>query len=208
MTSNSNSPSSNSAGKSANNSANNSADSSADSSGGNSTRQIATLAGGCFWGMEELFRSLPGVLETEVGYTGGQLERATYRDVKTGKSGHAEALRIEFDPQRITYLQLLDFFFRVHNPTTRDRQGNDLGSQYRSAIFVHSEEQQNAAELMIARVNQSGAWPSPVVTEVVSADEFWPAEAEHQDYLQNYPNGYTCHYVRQLPSFLNAGEQA
>jgi peptide-methionine (S)-S-oxide reductase len=181
--------------------------SSTSSHSGTQAQELATFAGGCFWGMEELFRALPGVIDTEVGYTGGQLPRATYKDVKKGNTGHAESIRIQFDPSRITYKQLLDFFFRIHNPTTKDRQGNDIGTQYRSAIFFHSEEQEAAAEDFIARVDQSGAWPGPVVTEVWPVGEFWPAEPEHQDYLQKYPDGYTCHYVRKLPSFLTEDEQ-
>jgi peptide-methionine (S)-S-oxide reductase len=177
-------------------------------SGSGKGTELATFAGGCFWGMEELFRTLPGVIDTEVGYTGGKLPQATYRDVKKGDTGHAEALRIEFAPQRISYKQLLDFFFRIHNPTTKDRQGNDIGSQYRSAIFFHSTEQKKAAEEFITRVNRSGAWPSPVVTEILPASDFWTAEPEHQNYLQNYPDGYTCHYVRQLPSFLAESEKS
>lgn len=165
--------------------------------------EIATLAGGCFWGMEDLIRKLPGVLETEVGYSGGQTKNAVYRDVKTGKSGHAESIQIKFDSRRITYAEILDFFFRMHDPTTLNRQGNDIGSQYRSAIFYHSDRQREHAEKMISLVNQSGNWKSPVITEVTHFLTFWPAEPEHQDYLLNQPNGYTCHYLRTMKSVLD-----
>jgi methionine-S-sulfoxide reductase len=158
------------------------------------TTQTATLAGGCFWGVEELFRQLPGVVETTVGYTGGDLPNARYEDVKTGRTGHAESLQIVFDPSKITYDEILDHFFRLHDPTTPQRQGNDVGSQYRSAIFVHDEAQRAAAEKAIARAQEK--WPRPIVTEVVPAKAFWPAEEYHQDYLQKHPNGYTCHYLR------------
>lgn len=164
--------------------------------------KTATLAGGCFWGMEDLIRKLPGVLDTEVGYTGGSKAHATYRDVKKGTTGHAEAIQIKFDPSKISYLELLDFFFRMHDPTTKDRQGNDIGDSYRSAIFYHDDSQRANAEQMIQIVNASKAWPKPVVTQVVPAKEFWVAEDEHQDYLHRIPDGYTCHYVRQMPSFL------
>ncbi len=166
------------------------------------TTEIATLAGGCFWGMEDLIRKLPGVIDTEVGYTGGQTDHATYRDVKKGNTGHAEALQIEFDPSKITFEQILDFFFRMHDPTTIDRQGNDRGDSYRSAIFFHNEAQKKSAETLIQIVNASKAWPSPVVTQVVPSQTFWKAEPEHQDYLENIPNGYTCHFLRPMPSFL------
>jgi methionine-S-sulfoxide reductase len=154
------------------------------------------LAGGCFWGVEELIRKLPGVIDTTVGYTGGTLAKPRYEDVKTGKTGHAESLEIEFDPERISYEEILRFFFRLHDPTTANRQGNDIGTQYRSAIFVHDAKQRDVAERVKKEVNDSGKWPRPVVTEIVDATEFWPAENYHQDYLQRYPNGYTCHYVR------------
>lgn len=164
--------------------------------------ETATLAGGCFWGMEDLLRKLPGVLDTEVGYTGGTTANATYRDVKKGTTGHAEAIQIKFDSNTISFEQILDFFFRMHDPTTKNRQGNDVGDSYRSAIFYHSEAQKKSAEKLIQIVNDSNVWPSPVVTEVVAATEFWPAEPEHQDYLEETPNGYTCHYIRKMPSFL------
>ena len=164
--------------------------------------EVATLAGGCFWGMEDLLRKLPGVLDTEVGYTGGNFPQATYRDVKKGTTGHAEAIRILFDSRKISYEAILDFFFRMHDPTTLDRQGNDRGDSYRSAIFTHSPEQKAAAEKMIRIVNESGVWRAPVVTKIQPAKEFWQAEPEHQDYLEAYPTGYTCHFLRPLPSFL------
>jgi methionine-S-sulfoxide reductase len=156
--------------------------------------EIATLAGGCFWGVEELIRALPGVLNTEVGYTGGETANPTYAVVKTGRSGHTEAIQIEFDRSRISYDQVLDAFFRLHDPTTANRQGNDIGTQYRSAIFYHSEEQKRAAEAAKARA--ASRWPKPIVTEIVAAREFFPAEDFHQDYLKKNPGGYTCHYWR------------
>ena len=157
---------------------------------------IATLAGGCFWGVEELVRALDGVLSTEVGYTGGHTTNATYDQVKSGATGHAESLRIEFDPERISYEEILRFFFRLHDPTTKNRQGNDVGSQYRSAIFYHDASQRETAERVMKEVDASGKWKAPVVTEIVPAGEFWTAESYHQDYLQKHPNGYTCHWVR------------
>jgi peptide-methionine (S)-S-oxide reductase len=158
------------------------------------TTQTATLAGGCFWGVEELFRTLPGVTNTTVGYTGGDTDNARYEQVKTGRTGHAESLQIEFDPAKISYDEILDHFFRLHDPTTAQRQGNDIGSQYRSAIFFHDDAQRDAAEKAIARAQEK--WPRPIVTEVVPAKPFWSAEDYHQDYLQKHPNGYTCHYLR------------
>ncbi|MCZ6695128.1 MAG: bifunctional methionine sulfoxide reductase B/A protein [Acidobacteria bacterium] len=160
------------------------------------TREVALLAGGCFWGMEELVRDIPGVLETEVGYTGGILPDATYPDVKTGSTGHAESLRVVFDPSRLSYEELLGYFFRMHDPTTLNRQGNDVGTQYRSAIFVANDEQRRVAQDVIARVDASGKWKRPIVTEVVPAGEFYTGEKYHQDYLQKNPNGYTCHFMR------------
>ena len=159
-------------------------------------QERAVLAGGCFWGMQDLLRKVPGVLETRVGYTGGHTENATYETVKTGKTGHAESIEIGFDPAVVSYRKILEWFFQIHDPTTKDRQGNDRGSQYRSAIYYTSEAQRQAAEEVIAAVEASGKWPGPVVTEVVEAGPFWEAEPEHQDYLERYPNGYTCHYVR------------
>jgi peptide-methionine (S)-S-oxide reductase len=156
----------------------------------------AVLAGGCFWGMQDLIRNQPGVHTTRVGYTGGTLENATYAHVKTGTTGHAESIEITFDPAIMSYEKLLHWFFQIHDPTTKDRQGNDRGSQYRSAIFYESDAQREIAEKVIGEVNASGKWPGPVVTEVSPAGAFWTAEEEHQDYLEKYPNGYTCHYVR------------
>jgi peptide-methionine (S)-S-oxide reductase len=152
----------------------------------------AVLAGGCFWGVQELIRKLQGVVSTRVGYSGGDVPNATYRNHGT----HAEAIEIVFDPARITYRELLEFFFQIHDPTTKNRQGNDIGLSYRSAIFYTSDEQRRVAEDTIADVNASGLWPSKVVTEVAPAGPFWQAEPEHQDYLQQYPDGYTCHFVR------------
>lgn len=160
--------------------------------------EIALLAGGCFWGVEELFRKEPGVVKTEVGYTGGKIENATYELVKTGATGHAESIRIEFDPSKTSYENILLFFFKMHDPTTSNRQGNDVGTQYRSAIFYLSPEQKSTAEKVKLRVDQSGAWKNPVVTEIIPAGKFWPAESYHQDYLQKNPGGYTCHFVRDL----------
>jgi len=156
------------------------------------TEERAVLAGGCFWGVQDLIRRNDGVLSTRVGYTGGTNSHATYRN----HPGHAEAVEIIFDPVRISYRQLLEFFFQIHDPTTRNRQGNDVGTSYRSAIFYTSVEQKRIAEDTIADVDASGLWPGKVVTEVVPARDFWEAEPEHQDYLQRYPNGYTCHFVR------------
>lgn len=152
----------------------------------------AILAGGCFWGMQELVRHQPGVLATRVGYSGGDVPNATYRNHGT----HAEAIEIIFDPAVTSYRTLLEFFFQIHDPTTRHRQGNDVGMSYRSAIFYTSPEQEAVAEDTIADVEASGLWPGKVVTEVAPAGDFWEAEPEHQDYLQHYPSGYTCHFVR------------
>lgn len=160
--------------------------------------QTACLAGGCFWGLEELLRQITGVLETEVGYTGGSTPNAVYEQVKTGHSGHAESLRIVFDPARLSYRHLLFEFFRMHNPTTRNRQGNDAGTQYRSAIFYLDKEQQRIALEVIETVDKSGDWESPVVTEVVPCGEFYRAEAYHQKYLIRHRGGHTCHYRRRL----------
>lgn len=159
--------------------------------------EIATLAGGCFWGVEELIRNLNGVIDTEVGYTGGNTENPVYDVVKMGKSGHAEAIQIEFDPAIISYEDILNFFFKIHDPTTLNRQGNDIGSQYRSAIFYHSEEQKSIAVSVKEKVNASGKWPKPLVTEIVPASTFYSAENYHQDYLQKNPGGYTCHFIRE-----------
>ena len=152
----------------------------------------AVLAGGCFWGMQELVRHQPGVIRTRVGYTGGDVPDATYRHHGT----HAEAIEIEFDPTVTSYRTLLEFFFQIHDPTTRDRQGNDRGTSYRSAIYYTNPEQEAVAEDTIADVDASGLWPGKVVTEVAPAGPFWEAEPEHQDYLQHYPQGYTCHFAR------------
>lgn len=150
------------------------------------------LAGGCFWGMQDLFRQLPGVLATRVGYTGGEIANATYRN----HGNHAEAMEIEFDATRISLRQLLVFFFKIHDPTTLNRQGNDLGPSYRSAIFYLTDSQKEISEQLINEMNNSNIWPGKVVTEVTPASEFWLAEPEHQDYLLRYPEGYTCHRIR------------
>ncbi len=152
----------------------------------------AILAGGCFWGMQQLIRRFPGVVSTRVGYSGGDVKNATYRNHGT----HAEAIEIIFDPDKTSFRNLLEFFFQIHDPTTRNRQGNDVGMSYRSAIFYTSDEQRRLAEDTIADVDASGLWPDRVVTEVAPAGDFWGAEPEHQDYLEHYPNGYTCHFVR------------
>ncbi|MGE9692457.1 peptide-methionine (S)-S-oxide reductase MsrA [Streptomyces sp. NRRL F-5630] len=159
----------------------------------------AVLAGGCFWGMQDLVRKQPGVVSTRVGYTGGEVANATYRN----HEGHAEAIEILYDPERTSYRNLLEFFFQIHDPSTKDRQGNDIGSSYRSAIFYTNEEQRETAERTIRDVDASGLWPGKVVTEVEPAGDFWEAEPEHQDYLVRYPEGYTCHFPRpnwKLPS--------
>jgi peptide-methionine (S)-S-oxide reductase len=155
-------------------------------------QERSILAGGCFWGMQDLIRKRDGVISTRVGYSGGDVQNATYRHHGT----HAEAIEIVFDPDRLTFRELLEFFFQVHDPTTRNRQGNDVGTAYRSAIFTTSDEQRRVAEDTIADVNASGLWPGRVVTEVAPAGAFWEAEPEHQDYLQRIPHGYTCHFVR------------
>jgi peptide-methionine (S)-S-oxide reductase len=168
-----------------------------------SSTERAILAGGCFWGMQDLIRRQPGVLSTRVGYTGGDVPNATYRNHGT----HAEAIEIIFDPQAISYRRLLEFFFQIHDPTTSNRQGNDRGTSYRSAIFYTSDEQKQIANDTIADVNASDLWPGKVVTEVAAAGPFWEAEPEHQDYLEHYPNGYTCHFVRaqwKLPARAEA----
>jgi peptide methionine sulfoxide reductase msrA/msrB len=159
-------------------------------------REVATLAGGCFWGVEEILRQIPGVVSTRVGYTGGTTRNPTYPQVHAGKSGHAEAIEVVFDPTKITYEALLGYFFRMHDPTTLDRQGNDVGTSYRSAIFYHSDEQRRIAEQVKERVDRSGKWKNKVVTEIVPADEFWEAEDYHQKYLVKNPGGYTCHWLR------------
>jgi peptide-methionine (S)-S-oxide reductase len=163
------------------------------------TTERAVLAGGCFWGMQDLIRRQPGVITTRVGYTGGEVPNATYHNHGT----HAEAIEITFDPSVTSFRDVLAFFFQIHDPTTRNRQGNDIGTSYRSAIFYTSEDQKRVAEDTIDDVDASGLWPGKVVTEVTQAGDFWEAEPEHQDYLERIPNGYTCHYVRpnwKLPS--------
>lgn len=158
--------------------------------------ETAILAGGCFWGMEDILCKLPGVTDTEVGYTGGKTSGPTYRDICQGDTGHAEAVRVDFDPSKITYEQLLDAFFRMHDPTTKNRQGNDFGTQYRSAIFYMNDEQRETAEKVKERVEKSGKWQRPIMTEIVKASSFYPAEEYHQDYLRKNPGGYSCHYLR------------
>jgi peptide-methionine (S)-S-oxide reductase len=156
------------------------------------TTERAVLAGGCFWGMQELIRKMPGVVSTRVGYTGGDVPNATYRN----HGSHAEAIEILFDPAQTSYRRLLEFFFQIHDPTTVDRQGNDRGASYRSAIYFTSDDQEAIARDTIADVEASGLWPGKVVTQVEPAGDFWQAEPEHQDYLQRIPHGYTCHFVR------------
>ncbi|HET7561385.1 MAG TPA: peptide-methionine (S)-S-oxide reductase MsrA [Rhodanobacteraceae bacterium] len=156
------------------------------------TTERALLAGGCFWGMQDLIRKQPGVVSTRVGYSGGDVPHATYRN----HGSHAESIEIVFDPAVTSYRKLLEFFFQIHDPSTHDRQGNDLGSSYRSAIFYTSDEQKRIAEDTIADVDASGLWPGKVVTEVTPAGDFWEAEPEHQDYLERIPDGYTCHFAR------------
>jgi peptide-methionine (S)-S-oxide reductase len=156
------------------------------------SNERAVLAGGCFWGMQDLIRSFPGLITTRVGYTGGKVANAPYRN----HDGHSEAIEIIFDPHLLTYRRLLEFFFQIHDPTTVNRQGNDVGSSYRFAILYTTDEQKQIAEDTIADVNASGLWPGKGVTEVVPASEFWEAELEHQDYLERTPNGYTCHFIR------------
>lgn len=158
--------------------------------------ETAILAGGCFWGVEEIIRAIPGVLQTRVGYTGGTTPSPNYEVVSAGKSGHAESIEVIFDPDKLSYRDLLKTFFRLHDPTTLNRQGNDRGTQYRSAVFYTSEAQKQTAEEVKAEVNKSGKWPNPVVTEITEATEFYAAEDYHQDYLQKHPGGYTCHYLR------------
>ncbi len=162
------------------------------------TSEVAILAGGCFWGMQEILRKIPGVLETEVGYTGGWLQNPRYEDTHDSKSGHAESVRIVFDPRKLSYEQLLErWFFRMHDPTTPNRQGNDVGTQYRSAIFYLDETQRATAEAVKRRVHEAGPWKGKTITtEIVKASTWYPAEGYHQDYLQKHPGGYTCHFLR------------
>jgi len=154
--------------------------------------ETVELAGGCFWGMQHILRKIPGVIHTDVGYAGGQVKNATYRN----HEGHAEAVRVEYDPAKLPFEQLLRWYFRMHDPTTKDRQGNDRGSSYRSAIFYRTEAQKKTAEAFIERLNKKGKWGAPIVTEVTKADQYWKAEEDHQDYLQKLPDGYTCHFLR------------
>jgi methionine-S-sulfoxide reductase len=159
--------------------------------------EVAVLAGGCFWGVEEILRGVNGVLDTDVGYTGGWLENPTYHDTHDSKSGHAEAVRITFDPSVLSYEELLEkWFFRLHDPTTLNRQGNDIGTQYRSAIFPQSPEQEETARRVIARVDASGKWRRPITTSIEPAATWYSAESYHQDYLRKNPGGYTCHFMR------------
>ena len=164
----------------------------------------AVLAGGCFWGMQDLLRRYPGVISTRVGYTGGEVPNATYRN----HGNHAEAIEITFDPQTISYRKLLEFFLQIHDPSTLNSQGNDRGASYRSAIFYASDEQKRIAEDTIADVDASGLWPGKVVTEVAPAGPFWEAEPEHQDYLEKYPDGYTCHFIRPNWTLPHRAEKA
>lgn len=164
----------------------------------NITTETAYLAGGCFWGVEELLRKLPGVTETRVGYMGGDTKNATYNLVKTGATNHAETVKIVFDPKKLKYEDLLLYFFKIHDPTTPNQQGNDVGTQYRSVIFYTTAQQKDDAERIKTRIEKSGAWKKPLVTQIIKAPEFWDAEEYHQDYLQKNPEGYTCHYERKL----------
>lgn len=156
----------------------------------------AILAAGCFWGVEEILRDIDGVVGTEVGYTGGVTENPTYRDICRGDTGHAEAIRVTFDPSKISYENVLDYFFRLHDPTTKNRQGNDVGTQYRSAIFYLDDEQKEIAERVTKQADESGQWQNPVTTEIAAASTFYSAEDYHQDYLQKNPGGYHCHVLR------------
>ncbi|MEZ0391830.1 MAG: peptide-methionine (S)-S-oxide reductase MsrA [Pseudobdellovibrionaceae bacterium] len=156
------------------------------------------LGSGCFWGAQEILRKIPGVIKTEVGYAGGTLENATYNEVKTGRTGHAESVELTYDPQKVSLGQILDVFFRMHDPTTEDRQGNDVGSQYRSVIFYFSEDQKKAVLEKIKEIEQKGFWKKPIVTEVVPFSNYYRAEEFHQDYLIKHPNGYSCHYLRDF----------
>ena len=159
--------------------------------------EVAVLAGGCFWGMEDILRDVPGVIDTDVGYTGGWLERPTYNDTHNGKSGHAEAVRVTFEPAVLSYEELLErWFFRLHDPTTSNRQGNDIGTQYRSAIFPQTPEQTATAERVRARVDASGSWKRAITTSIEPASKWYTAEAYHQDYLRHNPGGYSCHFLR------------
>lgn len=158
--------------------------------------EVATFAGGCFWGMEDIIRKLQGVKETQVGYIGGRTSNPSYKEVSSGQTGHAEAVQLIFDPKVISYEQLLGFFFRMHDPTTLNQQGNDKGTQYRSVIIYYGPKQAKAAKAVRTKVDRAGKWKKPIVTEITAAQPFWRAEPEHQGYLQKNPNGYTCHYLR------------
>lgn len=158
--------------------------------------EVALFGAGCFWGVEEIVRKIPGVLSTVVGYCGGTLQNPVYADICTGSTGHAEVVQVTFDPAVLSYEKILDYFFRLHEPTTVNRQGNDRGTQYRSIIFFQNEAQRQIAEKKKEEVDNSGKWANKVVTEIVAAQTFYPAEEYHQDYLQKYPNGYTCHFLR------------
>lgn len=160
--------------------------------------QTIYLAGGCYWGMEELFRAIPGVTQTQVGFSGGHIANVAYREVTTGTTGHAEALMVEFDVDRISLRTLLFEFFRIHNPTKLNQQGNDIGTQYRSVIFYSDAEQEEMAKEVIAKVNDSGQWGAPAVTELAPFKAFYPAEEKHQKYIMKFPDGYTCHYRRDI----------
>jgi methionine-S-sulfoxide reductase len=160
--------------------------------------ETATFAAGCFWGTEEFFRKIPGVESTRVGYTGGTMNNPKYEDTTTGKTGHAESVELQFDPKKVSYDALLDQFFKMHDPTTLNQQGNDVGTQYRSAIFFHSKEQEKEALAFKTKVEKSGAWKGPITTEIARAGKFWPAEAYHQKYLVKNPEGYDNHYLRKI----------
>lgn len=160
--------------------------------------ETATFAGGCFWGVEETFRKMPGVVESRVGFTGGTVPNVKYEDTHDGKTGHAESVEIKFDPKKITFEQLMDHFYKMHDPTTKDRQGNDVGSQYRSAIFTHGEKQMKEAMAFKKKVEASNAWKKPVTTEISEAKTFWPADESHQKYLVKHPGGYDNHYLRNI----------
>ncbi|HSZ84045.1 MAG TPA: peptide-methionine (S)-S-oxide reductase MsrA [Polyangia bacterium] len=160
--------------------------------------ETATLAAGCFWGTEEFFRKVPGVVETKVGYTGGQLKNPTYEDTSTGTSGHAESLELKFNPAKVSYVELLTLFFKMHDPTTANRQGNDVGTQYRSAIFFHGEKQRETALALMQKIDKSGAWKAKLTTQLAPAGVFYPAEEYHQRYLVKHPGGYDNHYLRAL----------
>lgn len=157
---------------------------------------VATLAGGCFWGMEDIIRKIDGVIDTEVGYTGGDFLNPTYEDMKTGKTGHAESIQIKFDESKLSFQTLLEYFFRMHDPTSLNRQGGDLGTQYRSAIFYHDDDQKLTAHKMIKEAEASGRWTKKIVTQVIPSTKFYSAEKYHQDYLVKNPGGYTCHFLR------------